>query len=292
MEKMIRRIENTKEELWKKDRCTARKRILADAAVLVVLTVCIRLFYGWMNIEYENVFNRTYNVFCNSMAESAGKGSATGWVELGKSMTPVAESLVPDNKTVGTVNEILDVKVLSEKTTGTVTKPVAEVNEQKQESQAVTESVAENKESTVVAVPDTVIKENPSVIENEIVEEEAERAKEPAGLFNLDGFMLNEAGVIESCENPELVVNDGIIILPSDSRCTGIGSEALTGVCGAEEIYIPANVTTIETGALEKLSGLMYIEVAQDNPAYESVDGALYDRSGELLINPQLCLEK
>lgn len=45
-----------------------------------------------------------------------------------------------------------------------------------------------------------------------------------------------------------------------------------------EEIYIPANITWIEPGALEKLENLMYIEVAPDNPAYQSIDGVLYSK--------------
>lgn len=31
-------------------------------------------------------------------------------------------------------------------------------------------------------------------------------------------------------------------------------------------------------GALEKLENLMYIEVAPDNPAYQSIDGVLYSK--------------
>lgn len=81
--------------------------------------------------------------------------------------------------------------------------------------------------------------------------------------------------MIECCENPSLAAEDGIIILPSDDRCKGIGAEALTGITGVEEIYIPANITWIEPGALEKL---MYIEVAPDNPAYQSIDGVLYSK--------------
>ena len=61
-------------------------------------------------------------------------------------------------------------------------------------------------------------------------------------------------------------------------KCKGIRAEALTGITGVEEIYIPANITWIEPGALEKLENLMYIEVAPDNPAYQSIDGVLYSK--------------
>lgn len=37
---------------------------------------------------------------------------------------------------------------------------------------------------------------------------------------------------------------------------------------------------------MEKIGGLMYIEVAPDNPVYESRDGMLYNKEGELISRP------
>lgn len=34
------------------------------------------------------------------------------------------------------------------------------------------------------------------------------------------------------------------------------------------EVYIPANITFVAPGVLEKIGGLMYIEVAPDNPCW------------------------
>lgn len=110
-------------------------------------------------------------------------------------------------------------------------------------------------------------------------EEDRGSTEEQQGeMLELGGFIIGENGLIERCENPSLVVEDGIIILPSDDRCKGIRAEAFTGITGVEEIYIPANITWIEPGALEKLENLMYIEVAPDNPAYQSIDGVLYSK--------------
>lgn len=109
-------------------------------------------------------------------------------------------------------------------------------------------------------------------------EDKSSTEEQQRGMLNLDGFIIGENGMIERCENPSLAAEDGIIILPSDDRCKGIGAEALTGITGVEEIYIPANITWIEPGALEKLENLMYIEVAPDNPAYQSIDGVLYSK--------------
>ena len=77
-------------------------------------------------------------------------------------------------------------------------------------------------------------------------EDKSSTEEQQRGMLNLDGFIIGENGMIERCENPSLAAEDGIIILPSDDRCKGIGAEALTGITGVEEIYIPANITWIE----------------------------------------------
>lgn len=61
---------------------------------------------------------------------------------------------------------------------------------------------------------------------------------------------------------------------------------ALDGIPDAVEVYIPANITFVAPGVLEKIGGLMYIEVAPDNPVYESRDGMLYNKEGELISRP------
>ena len=55
-----------------------------------------------------------------------------------------------------------------------------------------------------------------------------------------------------------------MIIFPADERCSGIGEHALDGISDAVEVYIPANITFVAPGVLEKIGGLMYIEVAPD----------------------------
>lgn len=64
------------------------------------------------------------------------------------------------------------------------------------------------------------------------------------------------------------------------------GEPALDGIPDAVEVYIPANITFVAPGVLEKIGGLMYIEVAPDNPVYESRDGMLYNKGGELISRP------
>lgn len=83
-----------------------------------------------------------------------------------------------------------------------------------------------------------------------------------------------------------MILCDGMIIFPADERCSGIGEHALDGIPDAVEVYIPANITFVAPGVLEKIGGLMYIEVAPDNPVYESRDGMLYNKGGELISRP------
>lgn len=93
------------------------------------------------------------------------------------------------------------------------------------------------------------------------------------------------AGIM-NVENLDLILCDGMIIFPADERCSGIGEHALDGIPDAVEVYIPANITFVAPGVLEKIGGLMYIEVAPDNPVYESRDGMLYNKGGELISRP------
>ena len=72
-----------------------------------------------------------------------------------------------------------------------------------------------------------------------------------------------------------------IRILPSDAGCTGVRSGALAGLAGVWEIYIPAGITCIEPGAFGDLGEEVYVEVHPDNPAYMSVNGILYTKTGE-----------
>lgn len=84
----------------------------------------------------------------------------------------------------------------------------------------------------------------------------------------------------------ETITQERMIIFPADERCSGIGEHALDGISDAVEVYIPANITFVAPGVLEKIGGLMYIEVAPDNPVYESRDGMLYNKGGELISRP------
>ena len=102
----------------------------------------------------------------------------------------------------------------------------------------------------------------------------------------IKGFLVDESGFI--CGYQDVSVADiGILVFPSNVECTGIRSQAFSGLEDlCVEIFIPANVTHIEAGAFEELSNLIYIEVNPDNPVYYSEYGVLYNRNGDLVCVP------
>ena len=70
-----------------------------------------------------------------------------------------------------------------------------------------------------------------------------------AGWRELEGFVSDDAGHILSCTS-DLAIVDGILVLPSNSACTGIEAGALADVADqVVEIYIPANIRYISPGS-------------------------------------------
>lgn len=107
-----------------------------------------------------------------------------------------------------------------------------------------------------------------------------------AGWRDFAGFISDDRGYLIGCTS-ELLVADGIFLLPVTPDCVGIASGAFEEVNESVlELYIPANITKIEEGALDSLKPLWYIEVDSDNPSYYSKDGVLYHRSGEVVKDP------
>lgn len=67
----------------------------------------------------------------------------------------------------------------------------------------------------------------------------------------------------------------------------GIAAGAFDGLAGeAFEVYIPSNITYIDSGAFDNVWSLMHMEVSADNPVYYSAGGAIYNRSGEEVAYP------
>ena len=91
------------------------------------------------------------------------------------------------------------------------------------------------------------------------------------------------------------VATDGILTFPRSMDCTGIERNSLGGLEEEViEVYIPSNITYIAPGAFDHLHLLMFIEVAEDNPAYysEVMEFCMrqVERSLHILAEGRLCL--
>ena len=107
-----------------------------------------------------------------------------------------------------------------------------------------------------------------------------------AGWRDFAGFISDARGYLIGCTS-ELLVADGIFLLPISPDCVGIASGAFDGVNEVVlELYIPANITEIEEDALDSLKPLWYIEADPANPSYYSEDGVLYHRNGAVVKDP------
>lgn len=147
--------------------------------------------------------------------------------------------------------------------------------------------------SDITAIPDTTVAADTTVIPDATVIPDttvipAEEAEEEAANMAADnGYLINDSGMIYGISGTKDLVEDGILILPSED-CTGIAAGALNTLgAEVEEIKIPANLTEIEPGAFTGLSELGWIETDPANAAYFSIDGVLYTADGtELLVFP------
>lgn len=122
----------------------------------------------------------------------------------------------------------------------------------------------------------------PDLITDDLPQMEMEDAE-----IEIRGFLIDADGYIMGYTDAVSAV-DGVLVIPSDERCTGIRKAALEGLESMIfEIYIPENITEIEAETFEHLEELMYIEVAADNPVYISKYGVLYTKNGEMVAFPK-----
>lgn len=92
----------------------------------------------------------------------------------------------------------------------------------------------------------------------------------PDGVEVIDGYAFTQCYKLES-----ITIPDGV---------TTIEDGAFAKCVNLENVSISKSVTTIGEQALRDCSDLKSITVDNDNPAFSSIDGALFDKSGETLI--------
>ena len=128
---------------------------------------------------------------------------------------------------------------------------------------------------------DTIVDEANDIPKNDA--EESEDAKTDIA-ETATPFLIDEAGMLYGINEEMLDCRSGVLELPSEN-CVGIRSHAfINGFTDIYEIYIPSNISVIETGAFDGIDNLFDIMVEEGNINYTSIDGVLYDEEEITLL--------
>lgn len=128
---------------------------------------------------------------------------------------------------------------------------------------------------------DTIVNESNDIPKNDT--EESEDAKTDIA-ETATPFLIDEAGMLYGINEEMLDCRSGVLELPSEN-CVGIRSHAfINGFTDIYEIYIPSNISVIETGAFDGIDNLFDIMVEEENINYTSIDGVLYDEEEITLL--------
>ena len=128
---------------------------------------------------------------------------------------------------------------------------------------------------------DTIVNESNDIPKNDT--EESEDAKTDIA-ETATPFLIDEAGMLYGINEEMLDCRSGVLELPSEN-CVGIRSHAfINGFTDIYEIYIPSNISVIETGAFDGIDNLFDIMVEEENINYTSIDGVLHDEEEITLL--------
>lgn len=109
-----------------------------------------------------------------------------------------------------------------------------------------------------------------------------------AGWKEFPGFLCNDKGYITGYTDASVFLKDHLLVLPRYDTCVGVEKSALKGLEEKiSEIYIPANISYIESGVFDDLTNLIYIEVNPKNSKFYSRNGILYYKNGDIAAFPQ-----
>ena len=145
--------------------------------------------------------------------------------------------------------------------------------------------IPEVPEASVAEEPATSVPEEPAI---SVPDDPAEQVP-PENTGNgsvpgvIDGFLVNESGIIYGISDPDLVVNDGYMEFPTEKR-TGIAEGTFSsGLTTVREIFIPANITYIEEGTFSGLANMEWFEM-ESSGAYYTEEGVLFAEHGTCLL--------
>ena len=146
-------------------------------------------------------------------------------------------------------------------------------------------SVPEGTAPVIPEVPEASVPEEPatSVPDDPAEQVPPENTRNGCVPGVIDGFLVNESGIIYGISDPDLVVNDGYMEFPTE-KCTGIAAGTFSsGLPTVREIFIPANITYIEEGAFSGLANMEWFEM-ESSGAYYTEEGVLFAEHGTCLL--------
>lgn len=218
------------------------------------------------------------NIAAHRLEEYRGFLAITGQIEC--PVEPEESQWTPSQaENIGTVQSVWDRITIQQE--GEIDFPFLESKEETKNDIPF----IEDKEETKNDIP---FIENEEEAEDDMsfVQDEDTSVEENDEIREIAGFIVDNQGYIVGITGA-LSFLDGILAIASDSECVGIRRDAFANVeAEVMEIYIPANICDIESGAFDGFSNLMYIEVAEDSLYYYSMDGILYSKTGEEIAYP------
>lgn len=101
---------------------------------------------------------------------------------------------------------------------------------------------------------------------------------------SVGGFLVDKSGMICGIADAGIAVSDGRMNLPCE-KCRGIRAGAfLEAPDGIVEVYLPENITSIESGAFLGLTGVEWYDADPDNSVYQTEDGVLFSENGTCIL--------
>lgn len=144
-------------------------------------------------------------------------------------------------------------------------------------------SLKEEADNIAVDVPEEIPEELPADPEDIPADPAAPSPSGPQAGTVIEGFLVDENGVVCGIADPGTAVKESRLVLPEEG-CTAVAPGAfLSAPEGIREVYIPANITDIAEGAFAGLSQLEWFN-AESSGSYVSADGVLFSDGGTCLL--------
>lgn len=200
---------------------------------------------------------------------------------------------VISNNAIADVNMIADRVIVNTSITSKKSIPLNIIQDSMNNiAENITDSEVDHVSAAVPGVITNPVKNDASTVVPGVITDPSANQEdvvdEPA-YIEIRGMKIDSEGYVTEIVSG---VSDGLLVFPTDVRCTGIRAEAVEKLDDGlkdevTEIWIPANIIRIEEGVFDSLKNVNFIEAAEGNPAYYSEAGILYHTDGSLACMPQ-----